>query len=69
ILDDPSQSMDLERKRALASVISRLVLDCQVLVATHDHELREALSESVPRLHVLYFEEWTKEGPILARQP
>jgi exonuclease SbcC len=69
ILDDPSQSMDVERKRALASAISRLVPSCQLVLATHDHELKEALSQSIPRLHILEFEGWTKEGPRLERQP
>jgi DNA repair exonuclease SbcCD ATPase subunit len=46
ILDDPSQSLDSDRKRLLAEVLIGLAEDRQVIVATEDEELAGSLSKA-----------------------
>lgn len=44
LLDDPSQSLDLERERALAEVLSALSENRQIIVATEDPNFIERLN-------------------------
>jgi DNA repair exonuclease SbcCD ATPase subunit len=39
VLDDPSQSLDIDRERALADVLHELSQDRQVIVATEEEDL------------------------------
>ena len=44
-LDDPTQNMDHDHKEAFAKLVSRLVEDFQVIVATEDDETRDYLKK------------------------
>ena len=44
-LDDPTQNMDQDHKEAFAKLVSRLVEDFQVIVATEDDETRDYLKK------------------------
>jgi ABC-type cobalamin transport system ATPase subunit len=48
ILDDPSQSLDLEHKQALVQVLDELDPRLQLLIATQDLELGDMLSRRWP---------------------
>jgi len=64
MIDDPAQSMDKEHKEALAKVIQSLSQKKQVIVATQDSELRDALSNICrEKLHSHEFRGWTTDGP------
>lgn len=54
ILDDPSQSLDSTQKRRLAGVIEKVAAGNQVLLATMDSELLEALREEVSKAKRIY---------------
>jgi len=43
LMDDPSQSLDAEHKRSLASLLFRTSQDVQVVIATHDEEFAAML--------------------------
>jgi DNA repair exonuclease SbcCD ATPase subunit len=43
ILDDPSQNLDTEHKRALVRILSRIAPDVQVLLGTQDSELDQLI--------------------------
>lgn len=70
ILDDPSQSLDSEQKRKLASLIDRVAADRQVLLATMDEELLEALKGGVSKAKRVYrFGEWDPvKGPSISEE-
>ncbi len=46
VLDDPSQSLDLARKRSLAGILREFAAERQVLIATEDLELTRLLEAS-----------------------
>jgi DNA repair exonuclease SbcCD ATPase subunit len=48
LLDDPSQSLDVEHKRALARLLSQTSGDLQLLIATQDEEFGEMLCRQWP---------------------
>jgi len=65
IMDDPSQSMDTEHKKALASTIRELAETNQLIIATQDAELETALRKNVPTLQLIALKGWDPNGPIL----
>lgn len=65
LMDDPAQSMDPEHKVALANIISELSQRRQVVVATQDADLRDALQKVCKELRSYYFGGWSQSGPSL----
>jgi len=66
ILDDPSQSLDRDHKRALVKVLNDVAIGNQVVVATQDTELEQEIQRGfVPRggYISLKYKGWNKEGP------
>lgn len=70
ILDDPSQSLDSGQKRKLASLIDRVAADRQVVLATMDEELLQALKEGVSKAKKVYrFGGWDPvAGPSITEE-
>ncbi len=70
ILDDPSQSLDVEQKRRLARLIDKVASERQVLLATMDGELLQALQDEVAKAKVIYrLGEWgPQNGPSIVRE-
>lgn len=70
ILDDPSQSLDAKQKKRLAYLIDKVSSERQVLLATMDRELLEALEEEVARAKVIYrLGKWNpRSGPSIVRE-
>lgn len=67
LMDDPAQSMDKEHKEALANVIRSLSQSKQVIVATSDSELRDALSDICrEKVHSYEISGWATEGPVMS---
>ncbi len=66
ILDDPSQSLDKVCKKNLCTVLATLCDSRQVIVATADEELKNAVTD-IPKNKVFHrVKEWTPTGgPIL----
>jgi len=64
LLDDPTQSMDLPHKEALAKLISEISSEKQVFVATQDREFQESLKKHLPKneARTYNFKEWRPEG-------
>ena len=69
ILDDPSQSLDSTQKSRLAALIDLVAGERQVVIATMDGELLQALMKEVGKTKSLYcFGEWDPvTGPSIAR--
>jgi len=68
ILDDPSQSLDVEHKKSLVKVLGDVALGNQVIIATQDTELYEEISDGfMPKggYTTLAYEGWSKEGPTI----
>jgi DNA repair exonuclease SbcCD ATPase subunit len=67
ILDDPSQSLDLEHKKALVEVLQALMEDVQVIVATHDEVFANQMLKSMPgeKLKAYKMSKWSENGPVL----
>lgn len=70
ILDDPSQSLDSEQKRKLASLIGRVAEDKQVLLATMDEELLRDLKNEVSKAKKVYrLGKWSPvKGPSIKEE-
>jgi DNA repair exonuclease SbcCD ATPase subunit len=67
LLDDPSQSLDVEHKRALARLLSQSGADVQLLVATQDEEFGEMLRRQWPRdLATAYNLAWSARSGTMA---
>jgi len=64
VFDDPSQSLDPDHRRALASLIEEISEEQQVFVATQDEEFQEQLRPVATKLkaHVLTLGKWSVEG-------
>lgn len=60
VFDDPSQSLDPEHKKALASMIGELAKDMQVFLATQDRDLQEYLLKDMAKIY--HFKKWSTEG-------
>ena len=65
LMDDPAQSIDPEHKVALANVIGELSQKRQVVIATQDAELRDALGQVCKDLCSYHFAGWSQSGPSL----
>jgi len=67
ILDDPSQSLDLEHKKALIEVLQALMDEIQVIVATQDEVFAEQMLKSVPgeKLRAYKLSTWSESGPVI----
>lgn len=63
IMDDPTQNMDQEHKEALSTIIQELSMKRQVIIATHDSELKDALNKTCEKLGTYEFTEWNAKGP------
>ena len=65
VLDDPSQSLDPEHKKALASLIGEIGREQQIFVATQDEEFQKELHHVASELNglILTFGKWTTDGP------
>lgn len=70
-VDDPTQSLDLEAKAAMAKVVTRLASERQVVIATHDedfeHELESAGFFDVSIVHTLT--DWQGSPTVSTRMP
>ncbi|HEV2317517.1 MAG TPA: hypothetical protein VGV89_08105 [Thermoplasmata archaeon] len=56
LLDDPSQNLDAEHKKALAAVIKGLLPSLQVVVGTHDAEFDGFLRSDLVPNDVLWYD-------------
>jgi DNA repair exonuclease SbcCD ATPase subunit len=67
LMDDPSQSLDSEHKKALVQVLNEVARQKQLVVATMDREFRGYLAEGLTKAKTEYvFEAWTPEkGPTI----
>lgn len=68
ILDDPSQSLDIEHKKTLVKVLEDAALKNQIIVATQDTELENEIDAGfMPKggYVVLKYEGWNKAGPVI----
>jgi len=67
ILDDPSQSLDLEHKKSLIEVLQALMNEIQVIVATQDEIFADQMLKSVPseKLRAYKLSEWSESGPVI----
>lgn len=63
VLDDPAQSMDAERKRALATVLAAEAQERQVIVTTEDVAFqRDLVSAAGASGRVLHLGDWSSAG-------
>lgn len=69
LLDDPSQSMDRIHKEALSKLLSQILKEKQVLVATQDIEFEQTMQRLFPKDKALIynFKEWSLEGPKITQ--
>jgi DNA repair exonuclease SbcCD ATPase subunit len=67
ILDDPSQSLDPQHKKALASLIAEIGTQEQVIVATQDEQFLLDLQRETKKINpaILNFGKWDRNGPVL----
>lgn len=68
ILDDPSQSLDTEHKKALVKVLGEASLGSQLIIATQDAEFEQEINAGFKPdggYLSLKFEGWGKEGPTI----
>lgn len=63
LMDDPTQSMDPDHKRALATIIGKLAEDKQVIIATQDKEFKEFLTRECDQMETFDFGAWSSDGP------
>lgn len=56
LLDDPSQNLDTEHKRALAGVLKELLPTTQLVIGTHDAEFDEFLRNSLGKHGVNWYD-------------
>lgn len=63
LLDDPAQSMDADRKRALAAVLAAEAQDRQVIVTTEDLAFQRCLVPAASAVaRVLHLGDWSRDG-------
>jgi wobble nucleotide-excising tRNase len=63
LLDDPSQSLSTEHKKALAGLLNQVAQHKKLIVATMDAEFHEFLLASITKDKTAYrFGPWTPEG-------
>jgi len=68
ILDDPSQSLDNEHKRALIEIIKSLTNEKQIFISTQDESFQDLLKENIKhaKSQIFNFGDWTsKNGPSI----
>lgn len=66
ILDDPSQNLDTEHKRALVKILNKMLSHHQLIISTQDTELQNFIkSELHPSKgrYIYKFTQWDKKGP------
>ncbi len=70
ILDDPTQSLDATQKTRLAKVLGKVAEQSQILLATMDEELLEALKREISKIKKVYrFGEWDpQDGPSIFQE-
>ena len=71
ILDDPSQSLDPQHKKALASLIAEISMREQVLVATQDEQFIADLQQATSKINPTFLNlgKWNRNGPTLNPSP
>lgn len=62
IFDDPTQNMDLFHKESFAKLISSLLTDYQIIIATEDIDTKKYLEEHCSGIKVYEMNNWTPEG-------
>jgi len=62
VMDDPAQSMDKEHKNALVSTIFELSAKKQIIVATQDLELKNAVEKVCTGVRKYEFDRWNPVG-------
>lgn len=69
ILDDPSQSLDSEHKKALAALIASVGTREQILVATQDEQFIMDLQRETAAINpaTLNLGKWSTNGPSVTR--
>jgi DNA repair exonuclease SbcCD ATPase subunit len=69
ILDDPSQSLDNDHKKALIEIIKNVVSEKQMFISTQDETFQDLLKEnlkSVTKIKIFNFTGWSsKNGPSI----
>jgi DNA repair exonuclease SbcCD ATPase subunit len=69
VFDDPSQSLDLEHKRALANILAEIGTEQQLFVATQDEQFQEELKRQRTKMKAQIVElvAWSIQGPRTGR--
>jgi len=62
-LDDPTQNMDNAHKKAFAELVSELIKDFQVIIATEDDETRDYIQDTIQDATFYELGKWSSEGP------
>jgi ABC-type lipoprotein export system ATPase subunit len=65
LIDDPTQSMDPQHKKALSNVIMELAKSNQIILATEDGELVKSLTSASKEIDVKNLKDWTIKGPLV----
>jgi len=66
ILDDPTQSLDIPHKKALAKMLAEESKEKQIILATQDQEFQEQLVKLVQPNRHLKVRSWSTEGPVIS---
>ena len=68
LLDDPSQSMDKAHKEALSKLLSEILEERQIFVATQDTEFEQCLEKALDKVKTKIYElrEWSTKGPEIS---
>jgi DNA repair exonuclease SbcCD ATPase subunit len=69
VFDDPSQSLDLEHKGALANVLAEIGTEQQLFVATQDEQFQEELKRQKTKMkaQIIELAAWSTKGPETGR--
>ena len=62
-LDDPTQNMDSRHKKAFAELVSNLIDDFQVIIATEDDDTKDYLLKQCPDAKYYELQGWDPQGP------
>jgi exonuclease SbcC len=69
IMDDPSQSMDLHHKNALAKLLCEMSNSRQIVLATQDAELGGEIRTHPPKnINIYEFRVWSTNGPSISHE-
>ena len=65
LMDDPTQSMDPDHKKALAKLVATLCEDKQIIIATQDTEFKDFVAKECGRVRTYSFGTWSSDGPLI----